>query len=328
MSLELYKEFKTKFEKGKIREFEEYLIENNLLKDLILDGFTMTFGMVDPAEYKTMDALATFELKLLRDEYGAKLGKELSDKISAIIIQEENPRKRLMDLRGFMSIAERVDGPEKVQPIIDVLNIATTPNTVVGTHVTGAEIGDVISNEGVLLTGHKFVATDTVRLNNVKQTLSKNVSFFKDDPIGLVASVIDSRHYNHPQGRFNNVMIVAIPENELVENNPEIISKRGGSNYLNPEYIAGYVEVGVGNGKLENFKKNHRFIDKSHLQYHQRPVADWTVKYWEYKFGEWYEEANQNKFQKITSKVMKFFKDIVKKDKGQGIKRESHFDRD
>ena len=226
-----------------------------------------------------------------------------------------------------MRIAEKINSPEQIQSVIDILNIATTPNIVAGTHVTGAEIGDVISREGVLLTGHKFVATDRVRLDNVKHSLSKNVSFFKDDPIGLVASIIDSRHYNNPQGRYNNVMIVVIPEEELTANNSEIIYKHEGNQFLNPEYIAGYAEVGVANGRIENFKRNHRFIDKSKGKYYQKSVADWSVKYWEHKFEEWYEEANQNKFQKITSKVMKFLKSVVKKDKSQTRNLENHFDR-
>lgn len=315
--LELYKDFKEKLSKGKLEEFRRHVIENNLLGELVQDGFTLTFGAIDPEEEKTMEALSLFELKLLRDEYGEKLGSGLTDKFSSIIIQEEYTRKKLRDLRDFMVIGNAIKGPDEVQLINQVIDVASNPDMVIGTHITGTEIGDIISREGILLTGHKFAVNNDIDYKNIKSSLRRNVSFFENDPLGVISSLLESRHYNNPQGEFNHVMLVSIPKDELSNNNPDIIRTKDGNNYLNPEYINGYFEVGVNSGRIEGFKNNPGFIEKTQQAYEPQSAVELTVQDWENKFENWYEEANQNKFQRLTSKVMNFFRNVLKKDRNQ-----------
>ena len=98
--------------------------------------------------------------------------------------------------------------------------MACDENNVIGTHITGSQIGDIVSNEGVLLTGHKFAATDSLINNNIKSvkgTLEKNITFFKNQPFELLWNLTSGRNYNNnTRENFNDIMLVSIPSTVFI----------------------------------------------------------------------------------------------------------------
>lgn len=151
--------------------------------------------------------------------------------------------------------------------------------------------------------------------NNIKGTLEKNVTFFNEEPINVVMQIINSRGYNNPTSEYNDVMIVSIPKAELEQNMEGIIIEKNNSKYLNPEYIKGYVRVGVENGNIENFKENPLFVEKEDRIHKEQTINELSINDWQNKFEGWYENSRTTKMQKIKNNVIGFFKSIINKDK-------------
>lgn len=194
--------------------------------------------------------------------------------------------------------------------VSQIFDMACDENNVIGTHITGSQIGDIISDEGIALTGHKFVATDSLTNNgsksNVKGTLEKNITFFKNQPFELLWNLTSGRKYNnYTRENFNDIMLVSIPENELNNNRDDIIIQNDSSLYLNPSYIKGYAKINTVDGDIKDIKENPRFINKNyHELYNQR-----ESNYDDYrqKLDQWYKDINTTKFGKIISKVKGIF---------------------
>lgn len=194
--------------------------------------------------------------------------------------------------------------------VSQIFDMACDENNVIGTHITGSQIGDIISDEGIALTGHKFVATDSLTNNgsksNVKGTLEKNITFFKNQPFELLWNLTSGRKYNnYTRENFNDIMLVSIPENELNNNRDDIIIQNDSSLYLNPSYIKGYAKINTVDGDIKDIKENPRFINKNyHELYNQR-----ESNYDDYrqKLDQWYKDINTTKFGKIFSKVKGIF---------------------
>lgn len=182
--------------------------------------------------------------------------------------------------------------------------------------------GDTLAMQGIELTGHKFMAVDYGQNDykkNVKGTLEKNVTFFNNDPIGVVMQMIKAREYNMHKGQFNDIMLVSIPKHELKQNKEGIIIEKNDTKYLNPSYIKGYARVDVENGNIENFKDNEAFIEKEDKS---QTVEELSVDDWKEKFEGWYENSRTTKLQKIKAKIMGFFKSISNKQKQIGNQRD------
>lgn len=193
--------------------------------------------------------------------------------------------------------------------VSQIFDMACDENNVIGTHITGSQIGDIISDEGIALTGHKFVATDSLTnnssKNNVKGTLEKNITFFKNQPFELLWNLTSGRKYNnYTRENFNDIMLVSIPENELNNNRDDIIIQNNSSLYLNPSYIKGYAKINTLDGDIKDIKENPRFINKNYQELYNQRECNYDYSQ---KLDQWYKDINTTKFGKIVSKVKGIF---------------------
>lgn len=150
----------------------------------------------------------------------------------------------------------------------------------------------------------------------MKLTLQENITFFQNNPIEMVMQVMGSRGYNNPTSEFNDIIIVSIPKEELQQNKKEIINEQNGNRYLNPEYIAGYVKVGVEKGNLDSFRKNPKFIEKDRTK---QDIESLSVDDWKNKFEKWYEDSRTTKMQKLKSNIIGFFKSVLSKENNKSL---------
>lgn len=300
--------FNKYMKKGKLDKFNNYLIENNLRDKFIEDATWYSPYHYKDNTDKLEESLNNYTLMLLNDDACQKYG-NLGDKFCEYIYSQESEGLK----RSNMFLLDRIlksSNYTNLDNVSQIFDMACDENNVIGTHITGSQIGDIISDEGIALTGHKFVATDSLTnnnsKNNVKGTLEKNITFFKNQPFELLWNLTSGRKYNnYTRENFNDIMLVSIPENELNNNRDDIIIQNDSSLYLNPSYIKGYAKINTVDGDIKDIKENPRFINKNyHELYNQR-----ESNYDDYrqKLDQWYKDINTTKFGKIFSKVKGIF---------------------
>lgn len=299
--------FNKYMKKGKLDKFNNYLIENNLRDKFIEDATWYSPYHYKDNTDKLEESLNNYTLMLLKDDACQKYG-NLGDKFCEYIYSQESEGLK----RSNMFLLDRIlksSNYTNLDNVSQIFDMACDENNVIGTHITGSQIGDIISDEGIALTGHKFVATDSLTnnnsKNNVKGTLEKNITFFKNQPFELLWNLTSGRKYNnYTRENFNDIMLVSIPENELNNNRDDIIIQNDSSLYLNPSYIKGYAKVNTVDGDIKDIKENPKFINKNyHELYNQRECNyDYSQK-----LDQWYKDINTTKLGKIFSKVKGIF---------------------
>lgn len=298
--------FNKYMKKGKLDKFNNYLIENNLRDKFIEDA-----TWYRPYQYKNNtdkleESLNKYTLMLLKDDACKKYG-ELGDKFCKYIYNQENRALK----RSNMFLLDRIlksSNYTNLDNVSQIFDMACDENNVIGTHITGSQIGDIISDEGIALTGHKFAATDSLINNNIKSvkgTLEKNITFFKNQPFELLWNLTSGRNYNnYTRENFNDIMLVSIPENELNNNRDDIIIQNDSSLYLNPSYIKGYAKINTVDGDIKDIKENPRFINKNYHELYNQRESNYDYSQ---KLDQWYKDINTPKFGKIVSKVKGIF---------------------
>lgn len=300
--------FNKYMKKGKLDKFNNYLIENNLR-----DKFIEEATWYSPYHYKDNtdkleESLNNYTLMLLKDDACQKYG-NLGDKFCEYIYSQESEGLK----RSNMFLLDRIlksSNYTNLDNVSQIFDMACDENNVIGTHITGSQIGDIISDEGIALTGHKFVATDSLTnnnsKNNVKGTLEKNITFFKNQPFELLWNLTSGRKYNnYTRENFNDIMLVSIPENELNNNRDDIIIQNDSSLYLNPSYIKGYAKINTVDGDIKDIKENPRFINKNYQELYNQRESNYDD--YRQKLDQWYKDINTTKFGKIISKVKGIF---------------------
>lgn len=299
--------FNKYMKKGKLDKFNNYLIENNLRDKFIEDA-----TWYRPYQYKNNtdkleESLNNYTLMLLKNDACQKYG-NLGDKFCEYIYNQKSEGLK----RSNMFLLDRIlksSNYTNLDNVSQVFDMACDENNVIGTHITGSQIGDIISDEGIALTGHKFVATDSLTnnssKNNVKGTLEKNITFFKNQPFELLWNLTSGRKYNNnTRENFNDIMLVSIPENELNNNRDDIIIQNNSSLYLNPSYIKGYAKVNTVDGDIKDIKENPKFINKNYHELYNQRESNYDYSQ---KLDQWYKDINTPKFEKIVSKVRGIF---------------------
>lgn len=323
MANELIQQFQKYMKSGRVEQFREYILQNNLTNEFIHQCFMMTYNRSFEPGSKELDEamnLSNFALKLSKEIFDQKFGPELSNRFSQIIYETNYPSIRIFDIFRLMQPGIKVNDEYEAAEMFKLMDIVSQPENLVGTHIIGSDIGSSLASEGIVLTGHKWVANDyNDRSSNLKSRLSKNITFFDNDPIGFITQFIQSRGYNNPQGEFNDIMVVSIPREELNRNEPGIIIQNdfgyGLNDCLNPAYIRGFTRVGVRDGHIEGFYDNPAFIDRASQIYGD------TVQDWKAKFDGWYEQANMTKWESLKSKVSNFLQGLLNKDKDKQTER-------
>lgn len=298
--------FNKYMKKGKLDKFNNYLLENNLRDKFIEDA-----TWYRPYQYKNNtdkleESLNNYTLMLLKDDACKKYG-ELGDKFCKYIYNQENRALK----RSNMFLLDRIlksSNYTNLDNVSQVFDMACDENNVIGTHITGSQIGDIISDEGIALTGHKFATTDSLinnNIKNVKGALEKNVTFFKEQPFELLWNLTSGRNYNnYTRENFNDIMLVSIPENELNNNRDDIIIQNNSSLYLNPSYIKGYAKINTVDGDIKDIKENPRFINKNYQELYNQRESNYDYGQ---ELAQWYKDINTTKFGKIFSKVKGIF---------------------
>ena len=298
--------FNKYMKKGKLDKFNNYLLENNLRDKFIEDA-----TWYRPYQYKNNtdkleESLNNYTLMLLKDDACQKYG-NLGDKFCEYIYSQESQGLK----RSNMFLLDRIlksSNYTNLDNVSQIFDMACDENNVIGTHITGSQIGDIISDEGIALTGHKFAATDSLINNNIKSvkgTLEKNITFFKNQPFELLWNLTSGRNYNnYARENFNDIMLVSIPENELNNNRDDIIIQNDSSLYLNPSYIKGYAKVNTVDGDIKDIKENPKFINKNYHELYNQRESNYDYSQ---KLDQWYKDINTPKFEKIVSKVKGIF---------------------
>lgn len=299
--------FNKYMKKGKLDKFNNYLIENNLRDKFIEDATWYRPYQYKDNTDKLEESLNNYTLMLLKNDACQKYG-NLGDKFCEYIYSQESQSLK----RSNMFLLDRIlksSNYTNLDNVSQIFDMACDENNVIGTHITGSQIGDIISDEGIALTGHKFVATDSLTnnssKNNVKGTLEKNITFFKNQPFELLWNLTSGRKYNnYTRENFNDIMLVSIPENELNNNRDDIIIQNDLSLYLNPSYIKGYAKVNTVDGDIKDIKENPRFINKNYHELYNQSESNYDYSQ---KLDQWYKDINTPKFEKIVSKVKGIF---------------------
>lgn len=310
--------------KGKIDKLYEYIVKNNLTQELITQIFYDTYmSYRDKEQEEAAMKLSNFALKLSINNLTKKYGEKLTNRFVKIIDGMQYSSQRNFNLFRLMNMNRNVLKEEEQNKIEKILEIASKKDTIIGTHITGREVGDTYNSEGIPLTGHKFASNDYTRNNyqeNVKIVLEENVSLFQDNPIEVIMQLIGNRGYNNNYGaEWNDVMIVQIPKEELEQNQEGIIIEKENGLYLNPSYIKGFARIGITDGNIEAFVDNPAFIEKDT---EKKTVEELSTEEWKSKFGQWYEASKTTQMQKLKSNVINFFKGLLNKKKNQEIGEE------
>lgn len=314
---DLIQQFQKNMKNGKTEQFREYITSNNLTNKFIQQCFTITFRKAyqpGTKEYKEAVNLSNFALKLSEETFYQKFGTELANRFTKNIYETEQPSIRIANTLMLMDPDIRANSQYEANEMTKLFDLASREDTAIGTHITGAEIGNKLSREGVSLTGHKFVANDYGNKNgSMKSRLEKNVTFFENDPIGFVTHIIKSRGYNNPTCKFNDIMLISIPKGELDRNEPNIIVQKdlgvGLEDCLNPEHIKGFARISVDEGSLEGIYPNPSFKDKT-INTYENTVQELSVDDWKNKFESWYEQSNTTKLENLKNRVINFLKGI------------------
>lgn len=299
--------FNKYMKKGKLDKFNNYLIENNLRDKFIEDATWYSPYHYKDNTDKLEESLNNYTLMLLNDDACQKYG-NLGDKFCEYIYSQESEGLK----RSNMFLLDRIlksSNYTNLDNVSQIFDMACDENNVIGTHITGSQIGDIISDEGIALTGHKFVATDSLTnnnsKNNVKGTLEKNITFFKNQPFELLWNLTSGRKYNnYTRENFNDIMLVSIPESELNNNRDDIIIQNDSSLYLNPSYIKGYAKINTVDGDIKDIKENPRFINKNYHGLYNQRESNYDYRQ---ELDQWYKDINTTKFGKIISKVKGIF---------------------
>lgn len=299
--------FNKYMKKGKLDKFNNYLIENNLRDKFIEDATWYSPYHYKDNTDKLEESLNNYTLMLLKDDACQKYG-NLGDKFCEYIYSQESEGLK----RSNMFLLDKIlksSNYTNLDNVSQIFDMACDENNVIGTHITGSQIGDIISDEGIALTGHKFVATDSLTnndsKNDVEGTLKKNITFFKNQPFELLWNLTSGRNYNNnTRENFNDIMLVSIPENELNNNRDDIIIQNDSSLYLNPSYIKGYAKINTVDGDIKDIKENPRFINKNYHELYNQRESNYDYRQ---KLDQWYKDINTTKFGKIFSKVKGIF---------------------
>lgn len=301
--------------KGKIDKLQKHIIRNNLKKELLDQVFLATYGNTFEEErYKDLVNLSNFALKLFMSDLREKYGQKLGNRLAQIMFNTPNIGLRNTNLAQLIDLPKKELTEKEENILLSLLDISSSKDTAVGTHITGGDIGETLSKEGIELTGHKFLAVDLSSMEynkNVRSTLDKNVTFFQNDPIGLIIQLFNAKEYNNYVSEFNDIMIISIPKDDLEENKEEIIIERNKVRYLNPQYIKGFARVGVENGNIEGFYDNPLFVQGQG----KKDAKDLSEDDWKEKFEEWYKKSKEPQMEKKKFSIMEFLKSILNKRK-------------
>jgi len=323
MKNKLIKDFQKSLKKNQIAEFYNNIISNGLSKQFIHEAFLSTYSR---AYEGILEDVSKFSLMLANPILKEKFGEELTDKMSSILYNTENIFLKNLNIMELVEFSFSAKTEEERNILNKILQMGENKDNILGVHISRDEIGDKISKEGLHLSGHSSVAF--VKSNNeirnkedIMYTLSKNITFFDDDIIGLLVHMHKNRGYKNITGADKDMILVSIPKENLENNSYNIIEERdnGLAQFLNPQYIKGYAKVCYQTGSIAKFIDNPQYIEQTEeKQSNTEEKQNNNVEYWKGKLESWYKETNTTKFQRIKTNIIQKFKSLLHKDRENG----------
>ena len=131
--------------------------------------------------------------------------------------------------------------------------------------------------------------------------LSENITFIQN-PLEALTEIISNRGYNnYGRGGNNDIMVVRLPNDIMENNSQDIVQQREeGITYLNPEYIQGYIRIGVEKGEFQDI-----IIDENVQITKKEYNLEDTLK-------SFYEKTSGSKFCEVRTKVVSLFKQLLR----------------
>lgn len=304
----LIEQYEKYAKRGKTEKFYNFLMEENLIQEFTTEVFNNTYGGYIPEEQrKKVGELINFNLSVLREAWVQKYGEKLANRFQAIITNLHSPSEQAFFIHSFSRWSMEFSTEEQKQAAEQILDIASKSGNIIGVHGSGAELGESILKHGIKLTGD---LNEVYSRTNVKEILSRNIALFRSNqPLDVFRQVIDYSGWNKKQGTVcSDMIIVSIPEKELLENSPEIIgSGEESSKYLKPEYINGYARVQRTPLPLEltGFTNNPAFIEKS-IQQEETVYPSAIQRSIEGK--DLYTRSTQSRLSKVKEKISRILR--------------------
>lgn len=304
MGYKLIETFEKYNNKNKLDKFYRYIEKNNLKDQFMKEAL---YEALRPKKGKDYTDLLKCSLNLSLEELEKGFGEKNAKRIIGLLYKGSNINTKMSNLIQLTNIVKDRDYTGQEDYINDILDMVSQEGMTVGTHIIGTDYGETLKQEGILLTGHKFVTTDRVEddaTNDVKGILSRNVTFFENAPIDAFLHIFQNRGYNNRQrGGANDIMIVSIPTEQLQQNKSDIIIEKQDSKYLNPQYISGYVRINVENAQIENVKHDGNISQSK------------STEEWEKRFVEWNRQTSTSKLAVIKDNIIKKLKNLLTKTK-------------
>ncbi len=316
--IDMYKKYS---KKNKLYEFTKYLNDNNLKDNFLQQLFNSSFmKRYEGKEYNEAMELSNYAIALSRKTLEEKFGENLAKKMIESIYKLDEPFSRNHKIMA-LAVGDEIKGvPDETsrENLEQLLDLTSNPDNVYGIHIVGGQNGEGYMQFGYPITGNQLVANDYDLNNdyefykNLELNISKNTYLFRNDQIGLILKLIANRGYKaKPDGKYNDVMLVSIPKDELDNNNPDIIVDIGGHKFLSPEYIKGFVRTDIGNGSINQICTNPYFSEKFSIPQ--------SYNEWNTQFENWYKTAGSIEFQPYKHGMIETIQEILARKKSKDI---------
>ena len=225
----------------------EYIIQNDKVREFEEQVFDATLGDIEHKQ-----ELLDFGIKVGIDEIRCKYGEEFSNKIQKMCDEEK---------LGFFDVYNlaivNVDR-EKIDEISGLIDIFADDRFKTGIHRTGGSVsGDVISSEGLRLTGH--LSSGSINDRFEIEDLDENISFYDSPGLAIGQIACGGNYKNLMQAENIDIVIVAIPIKDIEAREDVIL--HGQIDILNPKYVQGYVTVNSKENKIISTTRNNKFLD-------------------------------------------------------------------
>ena len=147
-----------------------------------------------------------------------------------------------------------------------LLDLFCNDNLVVGIHRTGGMVsGKQIEQNGLYLTGHLSSGVSPSYDSDIISTLSKNVSFYDNNPgMGILQTCLSGSYKNYGKQEYIDIILVSLPKELLANPENDIIIGELPQKNLNPKYIFGHAVVNSKKNSIEDIVSNPELSELVH----------------------------------------------------------------
>ena len=244
--------FELAYKAGNIEAFRTFINENKLQDTFVQNSFD------DWVKFSDKNVSQCFYEVVVQeglDYLGKTYGEKFAQKLEKVY---EGKDISLYDVYAISNINQKENSKSQADIMEQILDLYSK-DFEIGIHRTGGACsGETINKEGLNLTGNLSSGVINAEYMEIKDQLEDNISF-DYFPGELLSQIAGGGSYKNLLGKkMVDIPIIAIPKDELKQNNPEIIlkSKQNIHPKLNPKYRKGYVTVDSENSTMEKYVEN------------------------------------------------------------------------